>query len=111
LLFDIFLCFSQTSHARKQFSLKSPDGKPEANITVGNAVEYSVSHNGDLMPAKSLISMTLADGNSYGVNPMISGASTRAVNQTIETVVYKRNKIEDNYNELKTIYPNDRSDK
>lgn len=106
-LFSIFLCFSVTSNAQKQFSLKSPDGKLETNITVDKTVEYSVSHNGDLMLAKSPISMTLVGGNSYGINPKLSGSSTKTVNQTIDAVIYKRSKISENYNELNLKFKGD----
>ncbi|NDV78077.1 glycoside hydrolase family 97 protein [Dysgonomonas sp. 511] len=100
LLLSLLLCCTITVSAQKQFSLKSPDGKLEAGITVGNIVEYSVAHQGDLMLAKSPISMTLTDGTAFGINPKLSGSSTKAVNQAIDAAVYKRSKIADNYNEL-----------
>lgn len=84
----------------KQFTLKAPGGKLEATINVDNTIEYSISHDGDIMLDKSAISMALADGSYYGVNAKLSGSSTRSVNQTIETALYKRNQIKDNYNEL-----------
>lgn len=85
--------------AQKQFTLKSPDGKLTADISIGNIIEYSVSHNGDLMLTKSPISMSLEDGTSFGVGSELDKASTKTVNQTIDAVIYKRKKITDNYNE------------
>ncbi|MDH6310445.1 alpha-glucosidase [Dysgonomonas sp. PFB1-18] len=99
-LLSILICCSMTITAQKQFSLKSPDGKLEASIVVDKTVEYSVSHQGDLMLAKSPLSMTLADGTSYGVAPKLSGSATAKVDKQIESPVYKRKQVADNYNEL-----------
>ncbi|MFV0538327.1 MAG: glycoside hydrolase family 97 N-terminal domain-containing protein [Dysgonomonas sp.] len=93
--------------AQKQFSLKSPDGKIEANIAVGNVVTYQVSHESDLILEKSPLSMTLVGGSSYGINPKLTKSSTKTVNQTIDAIIYKKNKIADNYNELTLIFKGD----
>lgn len=99
-LFSILICCSMTITAQKQFSLKSPDGKLEASIVVDKTVEYSVSHQGDLMLAKSPLSITLADGTAFGVAPKLSGSATAKVDKLIESPVYKRKQVVDNYNEL-----------
>ncbi|MDL2214708.1 glycoside hydrolase family 97 protein [Dysgonomonas sp. OttesenSCG-928-M03] len=88
------------SFAQKQFTLKSPDGKLSTNISVGDIIEYSVSHDGDLMLAKSPLSMTLEGNLSLGIKSKLSGSSTKSVHQMIDATIYKRKKIEDNYNEL-----------
>lgn len=89
-----------SAYAQKQFKVVSPDGRITAEISVGDVIEYSVSHNGDLMLAKSPISIMLADGSSYGKKSKLSRSSTRTVNQTIDAPIYKRKTIIDNYNEL-----------
>lgn len=104
----LFSC-ATVIHAQKQFLLKSPNQKLEANITVGKIIEYSVSHDGDLMLAKSPLSMTLTDGVDLGINPKLSGSTTKSVNQIIDAVIYKRNKIKDNYNELTLKFKGDYS--
>lgn len=86
--------------AQKTFTVKSPNGKLSTEVSVGNVIEYSVSHNGDLMLAKSPISMFLADEKYFGKNSKLSGSSTRTVNETISADIYKRSSIKDNYNEL-----------
>lgn len=98
----ILLCSNLgiNAYAQKQFKVTSPDGKITVDISVGDIIEYSVSHNGDLMLAKSPISIMLADGSSYGKNSKFSRSSTRTVNQTIDAPIYKRKTIIDNYNEL-----------
>lgn len=99
-LFCMILCCSLSAVAQKQFVLKAPDGKLEATINVGKTIDYSITHNGDLMLDKSAISMTLNNGLSYGVDAKLSGSSTKTVNQTIDAVIYKRKQVKDNYNEL-----------
>lgn len=66
-LFSFLLCYSITMNAQKQFLLKAPGGKLEASISVGTTIEYSVSHDGDLILAKSSISMTMIGGNTFGM--------------------------------------------
>lgn len=98
-----------TVSAQKQFTLKAPDGKLEANISVGKTVEYSVSHNGDIMLGKSAIAMTLNNGTAYGIDTKLSGSSTKTINQTINSPVYKRKQVIDNYNELTLKFKGDYS--
>jgi len=86
--------------AQNQFTLKSPNEKLQVDISTGNIIEYSVSHNNDLMLAKSPISMVLEDGLTFGINSKLSGSSNKSVNQIIDATVYKRKSIPDNYNEL-----------
>ena len=47
------LCFSITAFAQKQYDLVSPNGKLKIEISAGNQLTYSVSHNGDLLLEKS----------------------------------------------------------
>lgn len=49
---------------------------------------------------KSPLSMTLAGGAAYGINPKLTKSSTKTINQTIDAVIYKKKQIVDNYNEL-----------
>lgn len=100
LLILAFVCSGMPAVAQKQFTLQSPNDKLKVDISVGNTIEYSVSHDGDLMLANSPISMLLTDGVSFGVNSKLSGSSTKAVNQKIAASVYKRKEIAENYNEL-----------
>lgn len=99
-LLCIFFSFTGMVNARNMFTLQAPDGKLKATVSVGDWVEYTVSHDGDIMLDKSAISMTLANGTVWGKNAKLSGSSTRKVNEVIDAVIYKRSKIADNYNEL-----------
>ena len=99
----ILVIFCATLHstvAQKQFNLKSPDGKLEAVVTVDGTIDYSITHNGDIILEKSAISMSLEDNFSFGINAKLSGSSTRTVNEIIQSPVYKRRQIKDHFNEL-----------
>ena len=100
LLILAIICCRTSVSAQKQFLVQSPDNELKVNISVGNTIEYSVSHNGDLMIANSPISMSLTNGMSFGVNPRIAKLSTKTLNDTITASVYKRKEITDTYNEL-----------
>ncbi|MDR0660401.1 MAG: glycoside hydrolase family 97 N-terminal domain-containing protein [Prevotellaceae bacterium] len=88
------------AQAQKEFTLKSLDGKVEAPISVGDIVEYSVLGAGDIMLAKSPLSMTLEDGTLYGVKSKLGKASTKAVNEKINATIYKKKEVINSYNEL-----------
>lgn len=100
LLILAIICCRTSVSAQKQFLVQSPDNELKVNISVGNTIEYSVSHNGDLMIANSPISMSLTNGMTFGVNPSIAKLSTKTLNDTITASVYKRKEIADTYNEL-----------
>ena len=95
-----FSGLGMTAFAQKQFILTSPNGKISTDILVGEIIEYSVSHNGDLMLDKSPVSLKLEEGKSFGIKSKLSGTSKKTVNQTIDAFVYKRKLIVDIYNEL-----------
>lgn len=97
---SILLCSSVALNAQKILKLKSPDGKLETEITIDKAIEYSITHNGDLMLGKSAIAMKLNDGTAYGIDPKLSKSSDKSISKKIIAPIYKRQTIEDNYNEL-----------
>lgn len=99
-LFSLLLGLTGMVNAQKMFTLQSPDEKLKATVSVGDQVEYTVLHEGDLMLDKSAISMTLTNGTVWGKNAKLAGSSTKTVNEIIDAAIYKRKKITDNYNEL-----------
>ncbi len=94
------LLAAATLSAQKQFTLQSPDGHIEARIAVGQTIEYSVLHDGDVMLAPSQVSMTIAGGAQWGIGPSLTGSETNKLYTTINTAIYKRRTITDRYNEL-----------
>lgn len=100
LFTTVFFLINVMSFANKQFVIKAPDGQLQIDITVGHTIEYSVRHGSDLLINPSPISMTLTNGESWGIEPKFQGKSTRSVNQLIPASIYKRGEIKDEYNEL-----------
>ncbi|MDR2954173.1 MAG: glycoside hydrolase family 97 protein [Prevotella sp.] len=100
IISSVLLLAPAVLSAQKQFTLKSPDGKIVTDVSVGKTIEYSISHGGDLLLDKSPISMTLTGGNTFGISPKLSGSFTNSSDQVIESPVYKKKQVIDNYNEL-----------
>lgn len=96
----LFLVFCSSAFAQKEFSLISPDGKVKVKINIGKSVEYSVFHQDDMLLAKSPVSMKLSDGITLGLNSKLVKTTKKTVNGVIDAVIYKKNQITDNYNEL-----------
>ena len=89
-----------TASAQKNFTLSSPDGRLQVQVSVADIVEYSVAHDGGMMVAPSGISMTLNGVRSFGVDARLAGSSTRSVDDVFDARIYKRARIRDNFNEL-----------
>lgn len=87
-------------YAQKVVELKDPSGKVSVNVTIGNEIIYSVSHEGDVMVGASPISMALVDGTVFGKEPRLRKKSIKTINQTIYPPIYKKKSIKDHYNEL-----------
>ncbi len=86
--------------APKTYELKSPDGRLKVEIKTGNGICYTLQHDSDLLLQDSYVGLYLTDGTAYGENAKVTGTSKRSVNETIETVMYKKSEVEDAFNEL-----------
>ena len=87
--------------SQKTYNLESP--QKNINITIsadGNILKYSVTHDNTPIIADSPISMELNDGKILGANPIVRSYDIEDVNETIKSVLYKKETIIDNYNEL-----------
>ena len=118
------LCVS--AFAQKQYTLKSPDGKITVTVSeeadtsvlllhsitnpycdlIEYRLRYSVKHEETVVLAKSDIAMMVDIGKTgcpvLGAEDASSivSAETRSVDQTIQANFYKRDKIQEQYNEL-----------
>ena len=87
--------------SQKTYNLESP--QKNINITIsadGDILKYSVTHDNTPMIIDSPISMELNDGKILGANPIVRSYDIENVNETIKSVLYKKETIIDNYNEL-----------
>lgn len=101
----VLLSFVVTAYtpagAQRQYTLASPDGNVHIDIQVGKKVAYSVSKKGTLLLEKSPLSMTLADGTTWGSNPKLKKIKKNTIDEYIESPVYKRNRVHNHYNEIR----------
>ncbi len=87
-----------SAFAAKDYTVVSPDGRLKADITVGDAVSYSVSLNGREVIAPSTLSMTLADGTVWGKDPKLAKVSTKSVDSTVASPFYRAESMPEKYN-------------
>ncbi|MDV7186597.1 glycoside hydrolase family 97 protein [Lutibacter sp. TH_r2] len=83
----------------KKITVKSPDGKTQTEVTVGKTISYTVSQDGVLVLAPSKVSMTLSDGNVWGIGSKIKSIKKHSVNNIIDAPFYKSKKVKDHYND------------
>lgn len=92
---------SITAFSQKSYQLNSPDGKIKLSVLIGKEkVSYNVSHGPTLILNASTLSLKLTD-ETLGTNPRVVSASTKVVNQEIQSPFYKKKSVNDNYNTLK----------
>ena len=87
--------------APKSYELSSPDGTVRTVVTVGEDVNYSVWKNSDRLLNPSVISMDLMDGSSYDASVKLQKVERSTVDNTLDALFYKKDKVRENYNELK----------
>ncbi len=92
-------------NAQKNFTILSPDGNIQLKVEAGTKLQWSVSHRSQTVIAPSSISLTLKGGEILGANPRVRtplsvGAQFEKVNNKITAINYKKEVVEDNYNQL-----------
>ena len=86
--------------APKTYELKSPDGRLTVSVNAGEGIFYTLSHEGDLLLDKSLISMATVQGDLFGGVQPVKKVARRSVSQTLPTVLYKKAQVKDEFNEM-----------
>jgi len=84
----------------KAYTLKSPDGKTVMTILPKETVSWMVQHDGADVITPSVISITLDDGEVLGQSVAVKKAATAAINEVINTPIYKKDKVQNNCNQL-----------
>lgn len=105
-LFFFFLFFSTFVQAQTH-ELKSPDGRIMVNISIGDAIRYSVQFDSMIIIKPSAIGLQLPGGTlgrSAKLKNATRGSSRR---QITPPVPIKRNRIHDHYNEITLRFRND----
>ena len=85
----------------KEFKALSPDGRITLTVTVGENISYQIESGGIIIIKPSQIGMMLADGTKIpNANPSLKSENHKLINNTINTAVYKKRVVTDNYNLL-----------
>ena len=84
----------------KTYYVESPDGRLNVEISSGERLTYSLSLDGDRLVQESEIAMILDDGTLYGGNAKVKKVSRRSVDETFSSSFYKKNSIENRFNEM-----------
>src|SRR5215831_1439245 len=101
------LLLAAPAFAQSQHQLRSPDGRIEVQIRIGDRIYYSVVRDDN---AKRPVSPLLRDctlslkvnEETLGVNPKLTAARTRTVNQVIDVPVPRKSAhIREAFNELR----------
>ena len=101
LISILFLLNPNISHSQKSYTLQSPDKKIGIEInTDDNIITYSVTHDGTVVINDSPISMELGDGKILGANPVVRSFKNETINEVIKADFYKKEHVENHYNEL-----------
>jgi len=102
LLFALFFTVASIHSAvsaQKNYSISSPNGKMKVTVSIDKEIQYSVTHENDVMISPSTISMTLQDGKTFGKNSHLKKQTLREINETIPAVIYKKKLISNHCNE------------
>ena len=86
--------------ASKHYELKSPDGNIVVSIEAGEGVSYSLTHGQDLLIDRTNIAMATVEGVYFGGVQPVKKVTRRSVSETIQTVVYKKVEVKDEFNEI-----------
>jgi alpha-glucosidase len=100
LVFVVCMVTTLTIAAKGSYQLTSPDGKLSVNITTTNGVNYAVSYAGQELLAPSPVSMTFNNGKEMTAGKKVKSVKASSHNGIIKPLLYKKNEIQDNYNQL-----------
>ncbi|HEY3041122.1 MAG TPA: glycoside hydrolase family 97 protein [Pyrinomonadaceae bacterium] len=97
----LLMLLTDRATAATAYELKSPNGKIEIRIQVGERITYDVHLNGKPLLTGSRISIDI-DHQTIGSNPNVEAAKTTTVDREIMPVVRQKfAKLRENYNELR----------
>lgn len=106
LTFSLCAAMAQSG---KTYQVKSPDGKIVINITAAPAISWAVKHEDTEVITPSEISMTLGNGEVLGKSAVVRKTTPVSSNTIINTPIYKKSQVQDNYNQLTLSFKGDYS--
>lgn len=103
LLIVLLLGSLMTATARPQ-RVQSPDGRTTLTITTDGAITYTLTRNSVTLLDRCPIRMQLADGTAFDGTSRLQKVTRRTVDQTLPTVIYKKDTVREHFNELTLRY-------
>ncbi|MBR5978213.1 MAG: glycoside hydrolase family 97 protein [Verrucomicrobia bacterium] len=94
------ICGGNAVNAEESLSLKSPDGRFEVRIQLGEDLSYSVLWSGQTVVSPSCVGMELADGTVLGKTPKLAARTTSSMHETIKAPLYRFSEFNTAYQEL-----------
>jgi len=91
----------------KAYTLSSPDNKIQLGVSVGDAIRWWVSHRGEPVLVPSKVSLHLNTGEVLGTSVNVISSKVQSINETINAVAYKKDKIENKCNQLTLVCKGD----
>jgi alpha-glucosidase len=108
VLLSLLLAWSLTpAQKNRSFTLNSPDKKFLVTVRTGDILDWSLSYDGQPVSGPSRISLQLATGEVLGKNAQVISARQVSVNETLDAINYKKDKIENNFNQLTIVCKGD----
>jgi alpha-glucosidase len=98
-LLTSFLCQAQAQN-KKEYQVKSPNGKISVNVIVGAAVEWNAAYEDKPVVTNSLINLQLASGEVLGQNAKVLVSKIELKQSKFAALNYKKDFVEDNYAQL-----------
>lgn len=80
--------------------LTSPDGSLVVTVNVDKGITYTLEHDSDLILDKSAVSVSMTDGTAFDGSQPLKDVVRRSVDQTLPTVLYKKDEVRDTFNEM-----------
>lgn len=99
--FSVFMMLGVNAYSQKVYELSDLSGSVNVTVSVdeGN-VAYSVSKDGKVMIRKSPVSMSISNGDVWGKDAKVKRVKRRSVDEDIFPPLYRKDKIENEYNEM-----------
>lgn len=84
----------------ENYKIQSPGKVLHVNVEVGDAVTWSLYHEGKLVMGPSVISMTLEREGVLGKNTSVRNVILKSVNDILKTPIYKKTEVVNHYNQM-----------
>lgn len=91
---------SANAQKNKTYTLQSFDQLITLTMDVGEKIQWAVEHDGQQIIAPSAVSLELMNGEVLGNKPIIIADETSRTDETFNAILYKRNVVTDQYNQL-----------